>query len=184
MYFEALDLATTSICSRFDQKGFKIFSNVQQLLFKVCSTGQSYNEELDVVYDFFYDDFSKEELSAQLLTLRELHNSIVKEEIPSVSSIQKALLSLSSIQRILLNSVCQLFKLLLVLPATNATSERSFSALRRIKSYLRSTMTQARLNHLIILHYHQEMTDELDLKCIANEYILKNETRRCIFATY
>ena len=29
VYFEALDLATTSICSRFDQKGFKIFSNEQ-----------------------------------------------------------------------------------------------------------------------------------------------------------
>ena len=134
--------------------------------------------------NFFYDDFSKEELSAQLLTLRELHNSVAKYEIPSVDSIQKALLSLSSTQRILLNSACQLFKLLLVLPSTNATSERSFSALRRIKSYLRSTMTQARLNHLMILHYHQEMTDELDLKYIANEYILKSETRRCIFATY
>ena len=44
----ALDLATTSICSRFDQKGFKIFSNVQQLLFKACIAGQSFNEELDV----------------------------------------------------------------------------------------------------------------------------------------
>ena len=30
VYFEVLDLATTSICSRFDQKDFKIFSNVQQ----------------------------------------------------------------------------------------------------------------------------------------------------------
>ena len=78
MYFEALDLATTSICSRFDQKGFKIFSNVQQLLFKACSAGQSFNEELDVVCDFFYDDFSKEDLSAQLLSLQELHKSAVE----------------------------------------------------------------------------------------------------------
>ena len=102
---------------------------MQQLLFKACSTGQSFNKELDVVCDFFYDDFSKEELLAQLLTLRELHNSILKDEMPSVNSIQKALLSLSSTQRILLNSVCQLFKILVVLPATNATSEHPFSFL-------------------------------------------------------
>ena len=183
VYFEALDLATTSIWSRFDQKGFKIFSNVQQLLFKACGTEKSFNEELDLVCDYFYDDFSKEELSAQLLTLRELHKSVVEDEIPSVNSIQKALLSLSSTQRMLLNSAWQLFKLLLVLPATNSTSECSFSALHRIKSYLQSTMTQARLTHLMILYYHQEMTDKLDLKCIANEYILKSE-KRCIFATY
>ena len=34
------------------------------------------------------------------------------------------------------------------LPATDATSERSFSALRRVKTYLRTTMIQQRLNNL------------------------------------
>ena len=34
---------------------------------------------------------------------------------------------------------------------------------------------QVRLNHLMILHY--QMTDRLDLKYIANEYIMKNESR-------
>ena len=96
--------------------------------------------------------------------LRELHKSVVEDEIPSVNSTQKALLSLLSTQRILLNSACQLFKLLLVLPATNANSECSFSALRRINSNLWSTMMQARLKYLMILHYHQEMTDKLDHK--------------------
>ena len=46
--------------------------------------------------------------------------------------------------------------MLFVIPATSATSERSFSALHLIKAYLRSTMTQQRLNinNLIILHIH------------------------------
>ena len=35
-----------------------------------------------------------------------------------------------------------LVKLTLVMPATNASSERSFSVKKRIKNYLRSTMTQ------------------------------------------
>ena len=37
VYFEALDLVTTSICSRFHQKGFKIFSNVQQLWYFIAN---------------------------------------------------------------------------------------------------------------------------------------------------
>ena len=37
--------------------------------------------------------------------------------------------------------------ILLVIPATNATSERTFSALHRMKTYLRSTMTQTRRNN-------------------------------------
>ena len=36
-------------------------------------------------------------------------------------------------------------KLILVIPATNAVSERSFSSLKRIKTYLRSTIANNRL---------------------------------------
>ncbi len=114
---------------------------------------------------------SKEDLVAELSTLHELYHSAVEDEAPSVEGIKTALLTLSKSQRMLLNTVCRLFQLLMILPATNATSERSFSALRRIKSYLRSTMTQARLNHLMILHYHQDMCDSLELKAVADEYI-------------
>ena len=59
----------------------------------------------------------------------------------------------------------------LVMPASNAVSERSFSTLRRVKTYLRSTMCQDRLNYLIILHVHKERTDALDLKDVANEFV-------------
>ena len=50
------------------------------------------------------------------------------------------------------------------MPATNAISERSFSAMHQIKTYLRSTMTQVRLNSVMVLHIHKELTDGLDLK--------------------
>ena len=59
---------------------------------------------------------------------------------------------------------------------TNSTSERSFSAMRRVKSYLRSTMTQERINNLMILNVHKELTDEIDLTDIAKEFIGGNES--------
>ena len=52
-----------------------------------------------------------------------------------------------------------LTKLILVMPATNASSERSFSMLRCMKTYLRSTMKQERLNRIMTLHIHKELTD-------------------------
>ena len=42
-------------------------------------------------------------------------------------------------QKVLLPEVTKLTKLLYALPAMNATSERSFSAMKRIKTYLKST---------------------------------------------
>ena len=56
----------------------------------------------------------------------------------------------------LLLEVVKLLILILVAPATNACSERCFSALRIVKTYLQSTMGQARLNHLLILHTHKK----------------------------
>ena len=43
---------------------------------------------------------------------------------------------------------------IMVLPVTSCEAERSFSTLRRIKSYLRTTMTNERLNGLALLSVH------------------------------
>ena len=68
-------------------------------------------------------------------------------------------------------------KLILVAAATNATSERSFSAMRRVKTYLRSTMGQVRTNNIMVLHVHRERTDNIDLVKVANEFVEGCDTR-------
>ena len=60
---------------------------------------------------------------------------------------------------------------LLVLPSTNAVSERSLSTMCRVETYLRSTMGQERLNNLLTLHVHKDYTVELDLIALANEFV-------------
>ena len=67
------------------------------------------------------------------------------------------------------------------MPATNSTSERSFSALRRI---FEKHLSQARMNHLMILHYHQDLTDSLDMKQVANDVISAKESRISVFAKF
>ncbi|KAL4130868.1 hypothetical protein QTP88_008247 [Uroleucon formosanum] len=48
-----------------------------------------------------------------------------------------------------------LLKILCIIPVTTATSEQSFSLLKRIKTYLRFTMNQSRLNGLAMLNIHK-----------------------------
>ena len=73
---------------------------------------------------------------------------------------------------------------ILIMPATNSTSERSFSALRRLKTYLRNTMSQEKLNNLIVLHVHKDMTDSLDLRSICKEFVGDSEHRHRVFGTF
>ena len=70
------------------------------------------------------------------------------------------------------------------MPASNAVSERSFSVMRRVKSYLRNTMGQARLNHLMVLNIYKEQLDKLDLMAIANEFVSGNEHRLRFFGKF
>ena len=51
----------------------------------------------------------------------------------SIKDILKYLRNISSVQRILLFEICIIAKVILVMPAKNAFSERSFSALRKVK---------------------------------------------------
>lgn len=83
-----------------------------------------------------------------------------------------------------MSEVCKLASLILVMPATNASSERSFSALRRVKSYLRATMTQTRLNNAMVLHIHRSITDELSLIDIANDFIRESTHRESLFGKF
>ena len=69
------------------------------------------------------------------------------------------------------------------MPASNALSERSFSALHRIKNWLRTTTDQVHLNHCMTLYVHKT-TDSLSLEKIGNEFIQRNYSRVHIFGQY
>ena len=91
---------------------------------------------------------------------------------------------LTTAHKALYSQVIILVKLILIMPATNAVSERSFSALRRIKIFLWATMHQKRLNSIIILNVHQDKTDSLNVTSIANQFVAKNERRLALFGKF
>ena len=129
MYYESLDFVVQAITDRFDQPGYRVYLNLQELLLKACK-GETYEDQLETVLDIYKDDLSKPELEAQLPLLKPLCKEAYKELSSNFSMHDVA-------ERSAFSGVWKVLKLLLVLPATNATSERSFSALRRLKTYLR-----------------------------------------------
>lgn len=59
-------------------------------------------------------------------------------------------------------NVAKLLCILMALPVTNAEAERSFSALKRLKTYLRNTIGQDRLNGLALLASHKDISISID----------------------
>ena len=66
-----------------------------------------------------------------------------------------------------------------------ASSERAFSALKRtLKTYLRATMTQKRLNHAMMLHVNKDKIDQINPKDIGNLFVAGSEYRLQIFGKF
>ena len=72
-------------------------------------------------------------------------------------------------------------RLLIVSPASSAEPERSFSALRRLKTWMRSTMSQTRLNAVALCHVHQDILDAIDIAALVNLFVSHNDTRLYMF---
>ena len=140
---------------------------------------QDTSEELEYICKFYGDDLHADALKMQL--------DIMATNLPEESSgydlksVLTYLTGLSEGQKSLLAEVCTVASLILVMPATNAVSERSR---RRIKTYLRSTMTQTRLNSMMMIHVHQEITDQLNLVDIGNDFVRGSKHRQTLFGTF
>ena len=140
----------------------------------------NFSGELKAVLEVYGTDLNASDLKLQL----EILSTNIADGVTDIVDIKNYLQQLSPAEKALLSQVILVMKLILVMPATNASSECSFSAMRRVKSYLQSTMTQERLNHLMILHIHKELTDGLILTNIANEFVSKSERRLQVFGKF
>ena len=61
-----------------------------------------------------------------------------------------------------LSNVRKLLQLLATIPVTTCCVERSFSALRRIKTDIRSTMSEERLEGLALMEIHNDVMIDVD----------------------
>ena len=102
----------------------------------------------------------------------------------SVREAKLAYQQMSTECRALFPQVQTLLKLLLVCPVTTCECEKSFSALRRLKTWLRNSMSQQRLNHTLVGNVHRNLLDEVDVPALAKEFAEKTEIRRRIFGSF
>ncbi len=137
IYYEAIDLLITSITTRFDQPGYRAYCCLQNLLLEAVNK-KDYSVSMKEVIKKYKNDINEENLKTHLQILA----STVPATINSIVEIITYLRELATADKELIKEVITIAKIMMVIPATNSTRERSFSAMRCIKTYLRSTMSQ------------------------------------------
>ncbi|XP_050435383.1 52 kDa repressor of the inhibitor of the protein kinase-like [Adelges cooleyi] len=81
-----------------------------------------------------------------------------------------AIEALRACDRLMYPNIFELLKILAIIPVSTATAERSFSTLRRLKTYLRNTTSGSRLVGLALLSIHRDidLNDDMVLDKFAN----------------
>ena len=164
---------------RFNSDGFETFKHLESLIL-LAAKRLDYEESLNFVLNFYGDDFDEEMLKTQLVAFGHTFpekNNITFEDILKYFKEEPG-------TRIMFSQIVILIELILVAPASNASSERYFSALKRLKTYMSSTMGQGRLNHLMVSSVYKNEMNELDLRKILNEFVDANDVRRNRYGTF
>ena len=73
------------------------------------------------------------------------------------------------------------YRVLLTIPVTVASAERSFSKLKLLKSYLRSIMTQQRLIDLATIALESAILEKIEYEHITEDFISRNTKRMMLF---
>ena len=184
MYFEVTELTAGEVEKRFIQKDLGIVNDIESTLIKFANGNPEncISPDLEI---YLKDDFELARLKIQLSMLPDaIKTSFMGiKKVTNVRTIASGM-NESAIYKGMLQEVDKLLKLYLTFPVTTSTAERSFSSLRHIKTFLRSTMTSCRLNNLFLLYVHQDITDTLDLCKIAREFVGVNTRRMHYFGKY
>lgn len=179
VFYQILDLVTGELKRRFDQPGIAQLKKIEQLLLQPGEVGA---DDITSMVGIFGEndcnsgkDVDVELLRAQLAVMR---NSEFAQGAKTVTELASVLEKQGTVVQNMLSEVVKLVRLFLTVPVSGASSERSFSALRHIKTYLRSTMRQSRLSHLLLLYVHQEQALSLDLKRVLDDFVRNRPERR------
>ena len=178
-YFDVIDNVKGDLERRFTQRNFLFVRNIESLLID-SANGEPITVPQEVA-DMYHTDLDMHKLKLQLQLLPDAVksvplNGIQIKQVTRIQTICDIFNQQPSLKKFL-TEVHKLLKIYLIVPVTTASAERNFSALKRIKTFLRNSMTQQRLNHCMFLHIHQDRTDTLNLRDIAEEFIQKNERR-------
>ena len=133
LYFETFDNTMNCIKRRFNQKDYQIYVHLQEILINFFKEQGRKNNLQIVIQNYGVDELDVPSLKTQLFLLSEIAKFCGLGSRMQLSEIIALFRKLDTIKRMLVAEVIKLVKWALVMPATNAVSERSFSSLKRIK---------------------------------------------------
>jgi hypothetical protein len=141
---------------------------------KLESLADIYSDVIESRTDIVQEFLSFKDMYKEIISIGNLENSSV-EEI-TINNVLKFMIA---------NDMCSiypnlstLYRIFLTLPINSAGAERSFSRLKLIKSYVRSTMGEERLSGLALIAIEKQFANEVDYNEVIEKFARMKPRRK------
>ncbi|CAF2535672.1 unnamed protein product [Rotaria sp. Silwood2] len=168
-FYAVLDVIIVSIKERFNEDNLSIIVLCEKLFLTNVLLNDDEVKQISQFYNMNYDELKSEQRMYKValgkkkqLTLILATNFFMENHFHQS-----------------LNIMNDLLKILWTIPVNTCECERSFSSLRRLKTYIRSSTGQERLSRLSLISI--ERTFDIDIDTIVTEFVSKNQERKKIF---
>lgn len=168
-----LDCLISELESRFSQEATAVMLGIQARTPNCSSFLSNANlEALSVIYNGNVEDMGHEIHQLKRLLQRTEQNT--NRQLTSMLDLARFL----EPYKLAFAELYRLVSIALVLPVTSAACERSFSALKVIKNYLRSSMCDSRLSNLAVLSVELARAKAIDFDAFVDEFDSRHQNRK------
>ena len=164
-YFTSLDYVVSELESRFSENDFELLCNLSEVILNPSPKDECY----DMVSSHYKID------KDLLIVEHNLFFSFIENTDISLETPGDVLRTMFENEQLnFLPHFSKAVRIFNIVPVTSCSAERSFSALRRLKTYLRSTMGQERLNNIAVLCIEREYGNKVlqyDIEKIIDKFV-------------
>lgn len=165
IYFPIIDTAIAELKMRFSPDNMNVLMGIKAL----CPVSDNFLDFESLSPLAKHYESNLELLKIELLQLKSIISR--KKEISKFSPLT-ILETLTFVDRYAdaFFETMRLLKIAASIPVASAEAERSFSKLRLVKSYLRTTMSTERLSDIIIIAAHKSRAKMIDLDIVVDQF--------------
>ena len=160
MYYDGLDRVVNEINERFSSAKSVVLMSLGDVVANASPTDNSF----EVVAEFYQLD--KENLKVEKQWYQTLTTVKDKSATPCQIAEEMQLKNLNQ----LLPQFWKAVQILATTPVTSCLSERSFSSLRRLKTYLRNTMSSGRVSNLAVINIEGYFANRVDISSVIDVF--------------
>lgn len=169
-YLPVIDCIIAELEARFSDSSSIVMTGIQAL----TPNHPSFLDSQKIVAFAQLYKSNIEDISHEVYQLKRLLQRAEQNKLSSLLELACFL----EVYKLAFQEVYRLCSIALVLPVTSAACERSFSALKLIKSYLRSTMCDSRLSSLAILSIESCRSQSINFDSFVDEFDGRHNNRK------